>query len=437
MPRSTSADVDVAVIGAGVIGLSIAWRAAARGLRVLVVERDTPGSGASHHAAGMLAPVAEVTAGEESLLALGLRSAAQFSAFVAELEAASGVPVGYTRCGTLLVARDADEADALERELALRTQFGLDVQRLRSSAARRLEPALAPTLRLALDIPADHAVDPRALVSALTAALGVAGGELWCGTPVATIDVEPGGPRARGVVLADGTVVGAAHVVVCAGVWSAGLGGLSADQLVPLRPVKGQILRVRDPAGPGLLTRVIRMGPSYITPRGDGRYVIGATSEERGFDQTVTSGALFELLRDASELVPGVSELIVEELTAGLRPATPDNLPAIGPAPDVDGLWWAVGHRRGGILLSPVTAQLIVDGITGANAEPPAAFDPGRFAGAGGSVAAGSAGAGSAAVGSVAVGRAGAGSAGAGSVGAGSVGVGSVGAGSAAAGSAA
>ena len=168
------------------------------------------------------------------------------------------------------------------------------------------------------------------------------------------------------------------------------LGGLSADQLVPLRPVKGQILRVHDPAGAGLLTRVIRIGPSYITPRGDGRYVIGATSEERGFDQTVTAGAMFELLRDASELVPGVSELIVDELTAGLRPATPDNLPAIGPAPDVDGLWWAVGHRRGGILLSPVTAQLIVDGIEGASAELPA-FDPGRFAARSGGAAPGGA----------------------------------------------
>ncbi len=125
---------------------------------------------------------------------------------------------------------------------------------------------------------------------------------------------------------------------------------------MPLRPVKGQILRLHDPAGPGLLTRVIRMGPSYITPRGDGRYVIGATSEERGFDQTVTAGAASELLRDASELVPGISELVLDEFTAGLRPATPDNLPAIGPAPGCDGLFWAVGHRRGGILLAPATA---------------------------------------------------------------------------------
>jgi glycine oxidase len=382
--RPSSTVVDVAVIGAGAIGLSIAWRAAARGLRVLVLERGEPGSGTSHHAAGMLAPIAEVAAGEEPLLALGLRSAQLFEAFVSELEAASGDSVGYTRCGTLLVARDGDEADALERELALRIDLGLDVQRLRASAARRLEPALAPTLRLALDLPADHAVDPRALLAALTTALAAAGGELWSGTPVGSVEIDEDGPRARGVVLADGTAVRAEHVVVCAGVWSASLGGLSADRLVPLRPVKGQILRLRDPAGPGLLTRVIRMGPSYITPRGDGRYVIGATSEERGFDQTVTAGAVFELLRDASELVPGVSELVVDELTAGLRPATPDNLPAIGPAPDVDGLWWAVGHRRGGILLSPVTAQLIVDGITGGSAEGSAAlsaaFDPGRFA---------------------------------------------------------
>jgi glycine oxidase len=377
--RPSSTVVDVAVIGAGAIGLSIAWRAAARGLRVLVLERGEPGSGTSHHAAGMLAPVAEVTAGEQPLLALGLRSAESFGAFVAELQAASGDSVGYTRCGTLLVARDADEAAALERERALRIDLGLDVHRLLPSAARRLEPALAPALRLALDLPADHAVDPRALLAALTAALGAAGGELRSGTPVASVEVEQPGPRVRGVVLGDGTVVHAEHVVVSAGVWSASLGGLSADQLVPLRPVKGQILRVRDPAGPGLLTRVIRMGPSYITPRGDGRYVIGATSEERGFDQTVTAGAVFELLRDASELVPGVSELIVDELTAGLRPATPDNLPAIGSAPDVEGLWWAVGHRRGGILLSPVTAQLIVDGIAGVGAELPAAFDPGRF----------------------------------------------------------
>jgi glycine oxidase len=341
----------------------------------------------------MLAPVAEVTPGEDPLLALGLRSAQLFGSFVAELERASELPVGYTRCGTLLVARDADEADALERELTLRTTLGLDVRRLRASAARRLEPGLAPSLRLALDVPGDHAVDPRALVTALTAALGRAGGELRTGAPVASLQVA--GDAVHGVVLDDGSRVAAEQVVVAAGVWSGSLGGLSPERLVPLRPVKGQILRLHDPAGPGLLTRVIRMGPSYITPRGDGRYVLGATQEERGFDTSVTAGAAFELLRDASELVPGISELVLDELTAGLRPATPDNLPAIGPAADVDGLWWAVGHRRGGILLSPVTAELIVAGLMGADdpwghagvrdAAPTldvaGAFDPARFSG--------------------------------------------------------
>jgi glycine oxidase len=378
MKRSSSSSVDVAVIGAGAIGLSIAWRAAARGLRVTVLERDEPGAGTSHHAAGMLAPVAEVTAGEESLLALGLHSAGRFPEFVSAVEHDAGTDVGYARCGTLLVARDADEAAALERELALRIDLGLEVERLRASAARRREPSLAPTLRLALDLPDDHAVDPRALVSALATALAARGGELRCAAPVSGLDVVDG--AVRGVVLEDGSQLAAEHVVVAAGVWSASLTGLPAGAGVPLRPVKGQILRLHDPAGPGLLTRVIRMGPSYITPRGDGRYVIGATSEERGFDQSVTAGAAFELLRDASELVPGISELVIDELTAGLRPATPDNLPAIGPAAGVKGLWWAVGHRRGGILLAPATAELIVDGLCGGGADAAPAFAPARFA---------------------------------------------------------
>ena len=169
-------------------------------------------------------------------------------------------------------------------------------------------------------------------------------------------------------------------VVIAAGVWSPQLAGVPDAARVPVRPVKGQIMRLHDPGGPGLLTRVIRMGPSYITPRGDGRYVIGATSEERGFDTTVTAGAAFELLRDAGELVPGISELVIDEFTAGLRPGTPDNLPAIG-AGDLDGLHWAVGHRRGGILLAPVTAELVAGGLAGESPDPDAAaFDPRRFA---------------------------------------------------------
>ena len=373
---------DVIVVGGGVIGLSVAWCAATRGLRVLVFERGDAGHGTSHYAAGMLAPIAEVTPGEEPLLELGLRSARLYPRFLAELTEAAGIDdVGYTRCGTLLVARDADEAEALERELALRQRFDLPVERLRASEARRREPGLAPALRLALDVPGDHAVDPRKLLPALAAAVGAVGGEVREHTAVSGVKLI--GDRVQGVVLEDGSAVRADQVVIAAGVWSPQLAGLPEADRLPVRPVKGQIMRLHDPAGPGLLQRVIRMGPSYITPRGDGRYVLGATSEERGFDTTVTAGAGFELLRDAAELVPGVSELVIDEFAAGLRPGTPDNLPAIGPG-SVQGLHWATGHRRGGILLAPITGELVAGALAGDGLPADAApFAPARFAAAG------------------------------------------------------
>jgi glycine oxidase len=376
--RTTRAG-DVAVIGGGVIGLAIAWRAAQRGLRVTVLERDRAGQGTSSYAAGMIAPNAEVTPGEDAVLEFGLRSARLYPEFARELAAAAGVDgVGYTSCGTLMVARDDDEAEALEREFELRTALGLRVERLRSSEARRREPGLAPALRLALDIPDDHAVDPRALTAALATALLGAGGDLREQTAVSAI--ETSGGRVGGVVLEDGTLLKASQVVVAAGVWSPRLEGLPEGAQMPIRPVKGQVMRLHDPAGPGLVNRVLRMGPSYITPRGDGRYVIGATQEERGFDQTVTAGAAFDLLRDAGELVPGVSELVLDEFSAGLRPGTPDNLPIIGPGA-LEGLHWATGHRRGGILLTPVTAELIAGALAGDALPAEAAlFAPGRFA---------------------------------------------------------
>ena len=372
MSQSTAAASDLMIVGGGVIGLSIAWRAVRRGLRVTVLERDEAGRGTSWHAAGMIAPVAEVAPGEAPVLALGLRSAALYPSFVDELIADADVEgVGYTRCGTLLVARDGDDARALERELSLRDSLGLSrsAARLLPSAARRLEPALAPALRLALDLHDDHAVDPRALCAALARAVLRGGGEIRERTAVRALD---GGAA----VLADGTRVVAGQTVIAAGAWS----GAVSDEL-SLRPVKGQIMRLHDPAGPGLLTRVIRMGSAYIVPRGDGRYVIGGTSEERGFDTTVTAGAAFALLRDAAELVPGVSELVIDEFTAGLRPGTADNLPLIGAAPTgVPGSWWATGHYRGGVLLAPATAELVVAMVCGDSVDALGdAFSPARL----------------------------------------------------------
>ena len=369
--------VDVAVVGGGAIGLAVAWRAVQHGLRVTVLERGEPGGGTSSVAAGMLAPVSEATPVEQPLLGLGLASARAYPAFVAELADASGSDPGLLECGTLLVARDRDEAEALERELLMRQRLGLAVRRVLPSEARRLEPALAPGLRLALEIPDDHVIDPRRLTAALTKAVARAGGDVRTGAEVEWVLVT--GDRVHGLGLAGGERVAAEQVVLATGVWSDRLAGLPAAARVPVHPVKGQILRLRDPSGAGLVTHVLRMAGGYLVPRGDGRYVLGATVEERGFDTTVTAGAVFALLRDAIELVPGVDELTIDELTAGLRPRTPDNAPAIGPGA-LAGLHWATGHYRNGILLAPITAELTVAGLLGvARSELAADFDPGRF----------------------------------------------------------
>jgi glycine oxidase len=373
------ASTDVLVIGGGVIGLAVAWRCAERGLDVVLCEQADLGSGASHVAAGMLGPIAEAGFGDAAgrLLDLGLESAALWPAFAADLADASQTASRLRSDGTLLVARDADEAAGLDRELAFRAELGLDVVRLRPSEARRLEPALAPTVRLAGLIASEQAVDPRWLLSALTTAARTAGARLCDHTPVARLlsespagrDPAPNRPadatlpndrpaHVTGAVLANGDRLSAQTVVLAAGAWSADLAG------VAVRPVKGQIMRLRDPRGPGLLGRVVRFEGGYLVPRGDGDYVLGATVEERGFDRTVTAGGAYQLLRDASELVPGVLELELTEFAAGLRPGTPDNLPLIGRDPR-DGLVRATGHHRNGILLTPITAELVVREVTG------------------------------------------------------------------------
>ena len=364
------------MVGGGAIGLGIAWRAALAGMTVTLVD-EAPGRGASWAAAGMLAPVTEVHYGEQALLQLNLAAAARWPGFAAELEEASGRPVGYRPAGTLAVARDADDNAALEDLYQFQLRCGLEVERLRSRECRQLEPGLAPSVRGGVLAPGDHQVDNRALVEALLAACQRAGVRL-VEARATGLTVE--GDRVTWVVLAGGERLTAGMVVLAAGCWSGGLGGLAGEVLAPVRPVKGQLLYLRGPADRPLCSRNVRGLEVYVVPRGDGRVVVGATVEEQGFDTRVTAGAVHDLLRAAMELLPDAAELELVETVVGLRPGSPDNAPLLGPA-GPEGLVVATGHYRNGILNTPTTADTTAELLaTGQVPEMIAPFSPGRFA---------------------------------------------------------
>jgi glycine oxidase len=341
----SSSQHDVVVVGAGVIGLACAWRAAQRGLSVCVLERDEPGAGASGVAAGMLAPVTEAEFGEEALLALNLAGAERWPAFAAELSERSGLDTGYRASGALVVAADRDDAEELRRLHEFQRSLELDVRWLGGRECRRLEPRLSPRVPGGILSGQDHQVEPRAVVRALARAVRDAGGEIRTGVEAGELD--------------------APHVVMAAGCWSG----------APVRPVKGQILRLRG--GP-LAERLVRTPRCYVVNRPDGEVVVGATMEERGFDTSVTADGVFRLLEAAREVLPDVAELEFVEAAARLRPGTPDNAPLIG---ERDGVIWATGHHRNGVLLAPITAEAVVAMLVGeaplAAVEP---FSPARFA---------------------------------------------------------
>jgi glycine oxidase len=353
---------DVLVAGGGLIGLAVAWRAAGRGLTVTVVD-EAPGSGASLAAAGMLAPLTEAAYGEEALRALSRESLARYPAFLADL----GGTVDLRTAGTLEVGFDADDMAALDRLHAYYQESGLPVERLTGSQARRREPALSPRVRGALHAPSDHSIEPRGLHAALLAA-AVAAGVHIVQSRIASLVVTGG--RATGLRLADGASLTAGTVVLALGAWSGSLPG--APEL-PVRPVKGQVLRLRgDALLDGTVRALVRGQPVYLVPFGTDGLVVGATSEERGFDPTVTAGAVHTLLRDAIEVVPDVAELELVETLARWRPGTPDNAPLLGPS-ELPGLVLATGHHRNGVLLTPATADAIAELLTDGTLPPFAA----------------------------------------------------------------
>jgi glycine oxidase len=380
LARSHTSD-DVLVIGGGIIGLGLAWRTAQRGLSVTVVD-PAPGGGAAQVAAGMLAPVTELQYGEEPLLRLGIASNTRYADFCAELTAATGLDTGYRATGTLAVALDADDKAELGELHAFHQRLGLDSQWLTGREARKLEPMLAPGVRGGLHVADDHQVDGRRLSAALLRACETAGVTL-CRAEAVELLVE--GDRAAGVRLSTGDELTAEQTVLAAGPRSHLLPGLPTGLLPAVRPVKGQVLRLRIPhAYRPFLSRnvraVVRGSHLYLVPREDGELVVGATVEEQGYDTTVTAGGVYELLRDAHDLVPGITELPLVESGAGLRPGSPDNAPLLGPTA-LPGLVAATGHYRNGVLLTPVTADLIADYLaTGAVPALAVPFSPSRFA---------------------------------------------------------
>jgi glycine oxidase len=433
---STSATADVLVIGGGVIGLSIAWRAAQRGLRVAVADPE-PGGGASHAAAGMITPISEAAYAEKELFRLGRESQRRYPAFTAELTGLTGEPTGYRQAGTLQVAYDADDLAILGEYQALQESFGVTVRRLTARECRQAEPMLSPAVRGGLLAADDASVDPRLLTRALVAAAVLAGVDI-VRQPAAEILTADGGhgtardgtardgtardgpardapaghgtardravsdSRVAGALLGDGTRILAPWVVLAAGWNSATIAGLPPGIAPPVRPVKGQILRLRSGTGgpgtsgpdgmPGLLARSVRGivhgSAVYLVPRDSGELVIGATQEELGTDTRVTAGGVWELLRDARTIVPGITELELAEAVAGLRPGTPDNAPVLGPSP-LPGLVLATGHFRAGVLLAPVTADVIAEYLaTRRLPDLAAAFTPRRFAQPAGAAAA-------------------------------------------------
>jgi glycine oxidase len=424
------------VIGGGAVGLAAAWRLAQRGADVVVIDPQ-PGGGASGVAAGMLAPVTEARLGDLELLRLGLASWERWPAFAAEVEAAAGRSVGFRADGTVVVALDADDRAALADLVDRQRSLGLDVDDLQAREVRALEPALAPGVRRGALAAGERSVDAAALVGALGVAAEQAGvrvhharvagllttGERDPGASGATPrsrraatggvprEVAPAGAagghedghedgtvvagrvaaaaelgdrRAVGVELVGGERIAAGAVVLAAGAWSADMAGLPARARLPVRPVKGQVVTLRQRPGDTLVRHTVRAfvrgSVVYLVPRDDGRVVCGATVEERGWDTTVTAGGAYELLRDAIGVFPGLDEAELVGVRAGFRPGTPDDLPLIG-ASVVDRLTVATGHYRNGILLTPITAEAVADLVGGTEAPPEiSACDPRRFA---------------------------------------------------------
>ena len=362
------------------MGLGIAWQLAKAGCPVTVYDRAEAGRGASWAAAGMLAAAVETEPGEEALLTLTLESQRLWPEFAREVEAASGIPIGYRDEGTMVVALTRDDAEQLRFTFDFQKSLGLDLEWLSGAEARRREPHLRPGVSGAVFSPRDHQVDNRRLARALAGAARKAGAVVYEHDPVR--EVEIAGGRVTGAV-SKRRREAADVVVLAAGAWSREIGGIPKVHLPPVRPIKGQMLALSmDPANP-LLQHVMWLPRGYLVPRRDGRLVVGGTVEERGFDETITAGGLLALIEGAWRAVPAIEELPVAETWVGFRPGSRDDAPMLGPS-GIDGLVIATGHHRNGILLTPLTAKVVSAFVlTGDFPQAVEPFTPERFTNSG------------------------------------------------------
>jgi glycine oxidase len=369
----TKHSAEVVVIGGGVIGLAIARALALRGATdVCLIERSRLGQEASFAAGGMLAPQAEANA-RDDFFTIATRSRDMYANFAASLREETGTDVELDTAGTLYLAPTYHDLVEIEKRHEWQTAAGLVVEKLTPAEARELEPCISNTVVGALRFPLDVQVENRRLLSALANSVTKLGVTVVTETSVESIKVVR--DRISGVQTSRG-FTSCRTVVVAAGAWS-GLIPLGKSA-IPMEPIRGQMISFD--ARPQLCRHVIYSPRGYIVPRQDGRLLAGSTSEHAGFAKQVTAGGIGAILANAQEICPAIADLPIADTWAGLRPHAPDSLPVLGPYDEIDGLFYATGHYRNGILLAPVTGELIaeavIDGILSPLLGP---FSPSRF----------------------------------------------------------
>jgi glycine oxidase len=368
IPRSA----EVVVIGGGVIGLTVARALAQRGVRdVLLIERSSLGAEASFAAGGMLAPQTEAN-GRNDFFELACQSRDLYPIFAAALRGETGIDVELDTTGTLYLAFTEKDYGEIELRYEWQSQAGLDVEKLTAADVGKLEPSVAETVLGALRFPKDIQVENRRLLNALVNSVDRLAVNISTETSVESIAVERG--RLTGVQTSRG-FVSSRVVIVAAGTWSS---AIEHAQTPKIEPVRGQMICFD--AKPQLTTHVVFSPRGYLVPRQDGRLLAGSTSENAGFTKQVTAGGISSILANAHEISPSVSHLPIVDTWSGLRPRAADGLPVLGPCVEIDGLFYATGHYRNGILLAPVTGELIAEAVvTGHVSSLLAAFSPNRF----------------------------------------------------------